>query len=117
MRVGNAERNYRGRLLDRLQLFAWLEANSFAWRNGNLSSGARIAANAGFAGTHIEDAKSAQLNAVAFGQRALHALKNRLHCHFSFGLGNAGTVDDLINDVEFNHIRLFAQECGDDSSD
>src|SRR5262249_13475924 len=88
-------------LLDGLQLLAGLKAYGLSWRNRNFGAGARIASDAGFSRTNVKYTKSAQFNAVAFGERALHALKNSLHRHLSFGFGNAGPVDDLVDDVEF----------------
>ena len=52
-------------LLDRLQFLAGLEADGLAGRNVDLGAGARVAANAGLARAHGEDAEAAQLNAIA----------------------------------------------------
>ncbi len=55
----------RTTLLQGLQLLAGLKAHRFAGRDGNLGAGARIAADAGLARAHVEDAEAAQLNALA----------------------------------------------------
>ena len=103
-------------LLDRLQLLAGFKAHGFSRRNRNLSASAWITSDSSFSRTNVEYTKSAQFNAIAFGERALHALKNSLHSHFSFGFGDTGSVDDLVDDVEFNHVCLAAQELSNASS-
>src|SRR6185437_2054733 len=95
-------------LLDRLQLFAGFESHGLAGRNGHFGAGARIASNAGFARANVEDAKAAELDAVAFGQRTFHALEDGFDGHFGLGFGDARPVDDFINDVELDHVRLAA---------
>src|SRR5580704_11695482 len=50
---------------ERLEFFAWLEAHGFAGRNANLLSGARVAADAGFARLHVEHAEAAKLDAFS----------------------------------------------------
>ena len=42
----------------------------------------------------------------------LHAFEDRLDRHFRFGLGDAGAVDDFVNDVQLDHVRLFAWSLG-----
>ena len=90
-------------LLDRLQFLAGLESHGLARRNRNLRAGARVTTNSSFARPNVEYAKSPQLNAVALGQRTLHAFKHRLYGHFGFGLGDAGPVDNFVDDVELDH--------------
>ena len=51
--------------VDGLEFFAGLEADGFARRNVDFGAGARVAADAGFAGAHVEDAEAAQFDAVA----------------------------------------------------
>ena len=74
----------------------------FARRDRHFRAGARIAADAGFARFHGEDAEAAQFDAVALLQRALHLLEHGLHGHLGFGLGDAGLVDDFVDDVELD---------------
>jgi hypothetical protein len=93
------------RLVNGLQFLAWFEAHGFSRRNRNLRPGARVASNSGLAWTYVEHAKPAQLNAIALGERALHALENGFHCQFSFGFCNSGLVDHFVDDVELNHRR------------
>src|SRR5690349_15118232 len=76
-------------LVDRLQLLARFEAYGLARRNADLSAGARVAPDARLPRPHVEYAEAAQFNALALGQRLLHALKHRLHGRFRLGLGDA----------------------------
>src|SRR5580693_1811241 len=99
--------------VDRLQLFARLKPHGFSGRNGNFGAGSRIAPNARLARAHIEDAKAPQLNAIALGKRLLHALKNGFDGEFGFGFGDAGFIDDFVNDIELNHDGLPLAICGE----
>src|SRR5580698_6883604 len=90
-------------LLQRLQLLAGFETHRFAGRNSDLGASARVAADAGFAWTHVEDPEAAQLNALAVRQGPLHALENSFHGHLGLGLGDAGFVDHFVDDVELDH--------------
>src|SRR5580700_4104686 len=90
--------------VDRLQFFPRLEAHRFAGRNRYFSSGARIASDAGFARAHVEHAKSPQLNAIAVGERFLHALENGFYRQL--GLGDAGSGYDFVDNIELDHERL-----------
>src|SRR5271155_160779 len=92
--------------VDRLQFFPRLEAHRLAGRNRHFSSGARIASDAGLARTHVEHAKSPQLNAIAVGQRFLHALKDGFHRQLGLGLGDAGSGYHFVDNIELDHERL-----------
>src|SRR5678815_3873324 len=97
-------------LVDRLQLFPRLEAHGFARRNGNFGARPRISSNASLAWTHIEHAKSAQLNPIALRQRTLHALENRFNGEFRLGLRDASFIDHFVNDIELDHGRISSPE-------
>lgn len=97
-------------LLDRLQFFSGLEAYGFAGGNGDFRSSARISANAGLARTHIEYTKAPQFDAIAISERALHALENGFDGHLSLGFGDAGAVDNFVDDVKLDHRSLVARE-------
>src|SRR5207249_3591587 len=90
-------------LVDRLQLFSRLEADSLPWGNTDFSSGPRIASDAGLSRAHVEHAEAAQLDAVALGQSALHALEDRLHRLLGFCLGDAGLSHNFVDDIELDH--------------
>lgn len=92
-------------LFQGLQFFARLESHSLARGDGNFGTCARIATDSRLAGTHVENPKASQFDALAMGQCTLHAFKNSLHRHFCFGFGNACSVDYFIDDVEFDQNR------------
>jgi len=93
-------------LVERLQFLTGLEANGFPGRDGYFSASARVTANTGFSWTDVEDAKASQFNSFATAQRSLHALKDGLDSHFRLGFSNASPIDDFVDDVEFNQVRL-----------
>src|SRR5260370_39056496 len=100
----------RERLIDRLQFLAGLEADGLARRNRNFGASARIPPNAGLARMHVEHTKTAQLNAVAGGESLLHPLEHGFDCKLRLGLGDPGSVDHFIDDVELNHGSLPSPE-------
>src|SRR5208283_2739719 len=95
--------NPREQLVNRLQFLAGLEADGLAGRNGNFGSGARVASDAGLARTHVEHSETAQFNAIAGGERLLHAPEDGFDGEFRLGLGDPGAVDHFVDDVELNH--------------
>ena len=70
----------------------------------------RIAPDPSFARAHIEDTEATQFNAIAIGERTLHAFENRLNRHFRFGFRDAGAIHYFVDDVELDHGSLFASE-------
>src|SRR5258706_12866878 len=90
-------------LVDGLEFLAGLEAHRLAGWDIDFRAGAWVASNAGLAGSHVEDAEATQLDAVAAGKRALHALKDGFHGHFRLGFGDAGLGHHFIDDVELDH--------------
>src|SRR5882724_2840661 len=98
------------RLFDRLQLLARLESHSLTGWNRDFRTGSRVASDAGFARPYIEHAKASQFNAVTLSQGAAHALENSFDSQLSLGLGNAGLVDDFVDDVELDHWLLPAAD-------
>jgi len=92
--------------IDRLQFFSRLESHRPAWRNGNFSTGAGIASNAGFARPHVEYTKSPEFNAVTRGERFLHTFEDCLHGQLSLGLGDPCFGHHFVDDVELDHAGL-----------
>jgi len=90
---------------ERLQFLAGLEADSFARGNADLFSGARVAANAGFAAFDVEDTEAAQLDPIALSQGTFHRLENRFHRHFGFATGDsvAEAFHDSVYEVQLDH--------------
>jgi hypothetical protein len=97
----------KGILLERLEVFARLEPHGFPGWDVHLGARARVSADAGFAGLHVENTKATQLDAVALGQGLLHGFENSLHRNFRPGFGNAGASYDLRDDVQLNHANLL----------
>src|ERR1700690_4587535 len=89
--------------VNRLQFLARLEADGLAGRNGNFGPGTRIASDAGLARAHVKYAKTAQFDAVANGERLLHALEDGFDGELRLRLGDPGAVHHFIDDVELNH--------------
>jgi hypothetical protein len=62
-----------------MKFFAGLEANCFAWSNGDFSAGSGIASNAGFAWFDGKDPETAQLDSVARDEGLLHAVEDGVY--------------------------------------
>jgi hypothetical protein len=90
-------------LLEGLQFLAWLKSHRFAGRNGDLGTGSRIAPDTRLTWPNIENAEAAEFNPVTLGECFFHGLENGFHSHFGLGLGDAGTINYFIDDVEFDH--------------
>ena len=101
-----ARRDCANLISQRLQFLAGLKAHSLSGRDADFLSGARIAANAGFARPDIEHAESAQLDALAFAERVLHGLTDSLDGLLRLGPAHAGFVHHRINYVQLNHSIL-----------
>ena len=98
--------------MERMQLFARLEANSFARGYAHFGAGARIAADTGFAGANAEDAKSAQFDALAGGQGLLQALEDRIHRSLCLGARETRALDYMMDDVLLNQRGNLAGATG-----
>ena len=88
-----------------VQFLAGFETDGFAWGNAHFSAGAGIAPDAGLTGTDAEDAESAQLNAVAGGQRLLEAFEYRVDRRFRLGARQSGALDDVMHDILLDQCR------------
>jgi hypothetical protein len=104
-------------LIDGLQFLARLEANGLAGRDGNFGASARIAADASFARPNVEDAEAPQLDALAVSEGILHAIENSFDRQFGFSLGDAGSGDHFVDNVELNQGRLQTGRLDNASSD
>jgi hypothetical protein len=85
-----------------VKVFARLEADGAAWRDADFGSGARVASYAGFARPYVEDAETAQFDAVAAGEGALEAFKDSFDGGLGFDAGQSGTLNYLMYDVLLN---------------
>jgi hypothetical protein len=84
-----------------VKLFAGLEANGFAGSDADFGAGAGVSSDPCLAGTDIEDAKSAQFDTLAFGERALESLKYGIDSSLGLIALQAGALNHLVNDVLF----------------
>ena len=100
----------RGARLKRVKFLARLEADGFAGSDVDLSAGAGIAADAGFAGADAEDAESAQLNALACRQSLFEAFEDRVHCRFSLRARQARALDHVVNNILLDQWTHLAQD-------
>src|SRR5216683_2324942 len=91
---------------DSLQLFSGLEAHSLAGRNVHFFAGARVAADARFAGLHAEDSEASQLDALAAAQRVFQRLENGFDGLLGFRAANTSRRHNGIYDIELDHRYL-----------
>jgi hypothetical protein len=92
-----------GFALDRLQFLTWFEAHGFAGRNANFFACAGIAAYAGFAGLHIEDAEAAEFDALAAAHGIFQGFEDGFDCTFRVTTLNVGVGDHGVHYVQLNH--------------
>jgi hypothetical protein len=88
-------------LVEEVKFLAGLEADGFAGSDADLGAGAGIAADAGFAGTDIEDTEAAQLDALALGEGLFEGLEDGIDSGFGLVALEAGALNHLVNDVLF----------------
>jgi hypothetical protein len=100
-------------LFDALELFAGFEADGFAGGDADFFAGAGIAADAGFAGFHAEDAEAAKFDALAAAERLLQRFKNSFDGLFGFGAADVRGGDNRIHDVQLDHaiLQRFRGRC------
>jgi hypothetical protein len=87
-----------------MKLFAGLEADCFAWGNGDFSSGPRIAADAGFAWFDGKDTESAQFDTIASDEGLLHALEDGIDSSLRFGPRQTGALNNPLYKILLNHL-------------
>src|SRR5580698_3650373 len=95
-----------------MQFLARFETHRFSRSDTHFGPGARVAANACFAGADAENAKSAQFDALAGGQSLLQALKNRIHRGLCLGARQACALDYMMDDVLLNQRGNLAGATG-----
>jgi hypothetical protein len=86
-------------LVEDLEVFAGLEADSLAGSDAYFGAGARVAAYAGLAGLDGEDAETAKLDAVRGAEGVLHGFKDGVDRGFSLGAGKTGTLDYALDEI------------------
>jgi hypothetical protein len=93
-----------------MEFLAGFESNCFAWGNANFGTGSRIASNAGFTRTYAEDAKTAQFDSVARGQRLFQPFEYRVDCRFRLCARQTGALDDVMHDILLDQSRRLSIE-------
>jgi hypothetical protein len=90
-----------------LQFLAGLEAHRFARRDADFLAGAGIAADAGLARAHVENAKAAKLDALSFAKGILHSFKDGFDGLFRFGPAHTGFIYYSVHNIQLNHTTLL----------
>ncbi len=91
-------------LVEQVELFAWLEADSFAGGNGDFGAGPGIAADSGFARFDSEDAKATEFNAIARDESRLHAFKDGIYSRLCFGSRKACSLYYPLYKILLDHL-------------
>ena len=96
-----------------MQLFAGLEADRFARSDRDFGARSRIAADAGLPRLDGEDAKAAELDAVAGDESGFHALEDCVNGSLCFGPWQACSLNHPLYQILFNHLgrRPWAVIC------
>jgi hypothetical protein len=87
-----------------MKFFARLEADCFAWSNGDFSSGSWVATDAGLAGFDSEDAESAEFDAVSGDEGLLHAVEDGVNGRFCLGTRQSGALNNPLYKILLNHL-------------
>jgi len=90
-------------LLQRLQVFAWLEAHGFSWRDIHFRAGTRVPSDSRLPRLYREDAKATQLNPIVGLEGVFHAIEDGVHRLLCFRLADSRPIYDLIDKIEFDH--------------
>ena len=90
-------------LLEKMELFARLEADGFAGGDGDLGARPGVAADAGFSWFDREDAEAAEFDAVARYQGLLHALEDSVYRSLCFCPWQTGALNNPLYKILLNH--------------
>ena len=95
-----------GLRLQRLQVLAWLEAYGFSWRDIYFRTCPRVPPDPGLSWLNGKYSEAAQLDPIIGLEGILHAIEDRIHRLFRFGLAHSRPLNDLIHKIEFDHWNL-----------
>ncbi len=95
-----------GLRLQRLQVLAWLEAYGFSWRDIYFRTCPRVPADTGLSWLNGKYSEAAQLDPIIGLEGIFHAIEDRIHRLFRFGLTHSRPLNDLIHKIEFDHWNL-----------
>jgi hypothetical protein len=94
-------------LVQQVQFFAGLEPNGLAGGYADLGTGAWISSNACLAGLDVEDAKSAEFDAVIACERLLHGFENCVDGGLCLDAWQSGTLHYALNEVLLDQWVAF----------
>ena len=87
-----------------MKFFAGLEANCFAWSNGDFSACSGVASDACLARLDGEDAEATQFDAVARDEGLLHAVEDGVYRRLCFSSWQSGTLNNPLYKILLNHL-------------
>ena len=87
-----------------MELFAGLEADCFAWSDGDFGTCPGIAADAGFTWLDGEDTEAAQFDAVARDEGLLHTVEDGVYRRLCFSSWQSGTLNNPLYKILLNHL-------------
>ena len=93
-------------LLQRLQVFAWLETYGLSGRDVHFGAGPGVPADPRLPRLDRENAKTSQLNPIIGLESVLHAVEDRIDRLFRFCFTDSRPLNDLIHKIEFDHWNL-----------
>ncbi len=99
-------------LVEEVQFFSRLEADSASWGDGHFRACPRIASNPGFAGFDAEHAKAAQLNAVVRGESRLHTEENGIHGSLGLDARQTSAFRNFMYHVLFDQMNVPLKDVG-----
>ena len=86
-------------LIQRLQLFTWLESNGFAGLDADFCSCTWVTTDAGLSGFYGEDAESTKLDAVTRSEALLHRVKDGVDCGLCLGAWQTSSLDHPLDKI------------------
>jgi dCTP deaminase len=92
-----------------LKFFAGFEADGFAGGDADFFAGARVAADAGFAGLDAEDAEAAEFDALAAAESLLEGFEDRFDSLLGFGAADESFGYNRVHNVQLDHTCLLLQ--------
>jgi hypothetical protein len=93
-------------VLQRLQVFTWLEAHGLSRGDIHFGAGSRVPADTGLPGLDGKNAEAAQLNPIVGLERILHTVEDRIDRLFRFCFADSRALNDLIHEIKFDHWDL-----------
>ena len=86
-----------------MEFLAGLEANGFAWCDGYLGTGARVAADSGFARFDGKYTEAAEFDTIACYEGLLHAVEDCVNGRLCLGSWQPGAFNNPLYKVLLNH--------------